>query len=191
MRTAIEESQKDAAPGRQVELQLNTEHGQLQYLLFLPKDAAETTETATTIRNEGWPLILFLHGASETSKGGKVLAKVGKRKRSLVDDGAWRLRTVPGMLPALCDQAPTFPFITVSPQCPRSARFSSPHIMRALIHLVTEVVPSMAKVNTDRMILTGLSAGAHGTWALASAYPGVFAFIVPICGGLPSNNPKC
>ena len=62
MRTAIEESQKDAAPGRQVELQLNTEHGQLQYLLFLPKDAAETTETATTIRNEGWPLILFLPG---------------------------------------------------------------------------------------------------------------------------------
>jgi len=33
------------------------------------------------------------------------------------------------------------------------------------------------------MIVTGLSMGGYGTWALAEAYPDRFSAIAPICGG--------
>jgi predicted peptidase len=36
----------------------------------------------------------------------------------------------------------------------------------------------------DRTYLTGLSMGGYGTWYLAGRYPGRFAAIAPICGGV-------
>ena len=36
----------------------------------------------------------------------------------------------------------------------------------------------------QRTYLTGLSMGGYGTWHLAAKYPGRFAALVPICGGL-------
>jgi len=35
-----------------------------------------------------------------------------------------------------------------------------------------------------RIYLTGLSMGGYGTWYLAGRYPGKFAAIAPICGGI-------
>src|SRR5690348_18388786 len=35
-----------------------------------------------------------------------------------------------------------------------------------------------------RTYLTGLSMGGYGTWFLAGKYPGKFAAIAPICGGI-------
>ncbi len=40
------------------------------------------------------------------------------------------------------------------------------------------------KGDPKRTYLTGLSMGGYGTWAIASANPGKFAAIVPICGGI-------
>jgi predicted peptidase len=36
----------------------------------------------------------------------------------------------------------------------------------------------------DRLYLTGLSMGGYGAWSLAAKYPGKFAAIVPVCGGI-------
>ncbi len=38
------------------------------------------------------------------------------------------------------------------------------------------------KVDLQRIYLTGLSRGGHGTWYLAYRHPEIFAAIAPICG---------
>jgi hypothetical protein len=73
----------------------------IEYLLYLPKTWSLTTSPPL-------PIILFLHGAGEINKS-KVLCRGANGRKALVTDGAWRLRTVPGMLPALVDQIVTAP----------------------------------------------------------------------------------
>ena len=40
------------------------------------------------------------------------------------------------------------------------------------------------KGDSKRTYLTGLSMGGYASWDIASRYPGKFAAIVPVCGGL-------
>jgi predicted peptidase len=40
------------------------------------------------------------------------------------------------------------------------------------------------KGDTKRTYLTGLSMGGFGSWYFAAKYPGKFAAVVPICGGI-------
>jgi predicted peptidase len=40
------------------------------------------------------------------------------------------------------------------------------------------------KGDPARVYLTGLSMGGYGTWALGAQWPGRFAALVPICGGV-------
>jgi predicted peptidase len=108
--------------------------------------------------SERWPLMLFLHGAGER---GTNLAKVA----------------IHGP-PKMVRTRPDFPFILVSPQCPEGETWSND----VLLGLLDEVV-SIHKVDTNRIYLTGLSMGGYATWSLATAAPGRFAAVAPICGG--------
>jgi predicted peptidase len=36
----------------------------------------------------------------------------------------------------------------------------------------------------DRLYLTGISMGGYGSWSVAAKYPGKFAAIAPVCGGV-------
>lgn len=67
----------------------------------------------------------------------------------------------------------------------------SPHIQEGQYHDHPEVVQGILervfrefKGDPDRVVLTGLSRGGHGTWGLADRLPDTFAAIVPI-GGEP------
>jgi predicted peptidase len=123
----------------------------LDYLLFLPKDYDPT-------RTEGWPMILFLHGAGER---GADLARV----------------KVHGP-PKLARQDPDFPFIVVSPQCPNGRIWDN----STLLGLLDDVAATHT-VDTNWVYLTGLSMGGFGTWSLGLTSPERFAAIAPICGG--------
>jgi hypothetical protein len=105
-----------------------------------------------------WPLILFLHGANQR---GDDLTKVKT-------DGP----------PELIESGKKFKFIIVSPQVP-AGEIWSPDI---LVWLTKDII---AKYNVDveRIYMTGLSMGGYGTWETAQRYPGLFAAIIPICGG--------
>lgn len=122
------------------------------YLLFLPEGYKE--------KKQGWPMVLFLHGAGER---GSDLNKV----------------KVHGP-PKIVQQQKDFPFIVVSPQCPKDDWWTDK--VEVLINLVDDIVARYG-VDTERIYLTGLSMGGYGTWALASKYPKRFAAIAPICGG--------
>jgi predicted peptidase len=127
----------------------------LRYLFYLPREYGANQQ-------ERWPLVLFLHGRGER---GDDLERV----------------TIYGP-PKLIKEGQEFPFILVSPQCPRDDRWDSRSCKSILGALLDEIEGQYA-VDPDRIYVTGLSMGGYGTWALAIANPQRFAAIVPICGG--------
>lgn len=107
--------------------------------------------------NENFPLVLFLHGAGER---GTDIEKVKTHG-----------------LPKLINQGKDFPFIVVSPQCPDNIFWN----IDILIALLNDVVAKY-RVDTNRIYVTGLSMGGHGTWELAMRQTNRFAAIAPVCG---------
>jgi predicted peptidase len=138
------------AAGSQQACELDrTAHVKLNYLLYLPKDYEQ---------QESWPLLLFLHGAGERGDDIDLVKKHGP--------------------PKLIAAGKDFPFIVVSPQCPRG-RWWETFELAALLDEIEENY----KVDKDRVYVTGLSMGGFGTWALAAYQPERFAAMAPICGG--------
>ncbi|MFQ5794344.1 MAG: aldo/keto reductase [Candidatus Bipolaricaulia bacterium] len=130
----------------------------LNYLLFLPKSYGANPQ-------KKWPLILFLHGIREWGNNLELVKRYGIAK--------------------VAEGQQDFPFITVSPQCPKYSWWTTK--VEALNALLDEVVTTYA-VDTDRLYLTGFSMGGYGTWHLATAYPERFAAIAPVCGGGDSKQ---
>src|SRR5688572_14906065 len=84
-------AQADEQPGTQTSARLNAQvQVQLGYLLYLPKDYD---------KQESWPLMLFLHGAGERGDDLEQVKRHGP--------------------PKLLAAGKEFPFIVVSPQCPK------------------------------------------------------------------------
>ena len=121
----------------------------LDYLLWLPPDYD---------KKDSWPLLLFLHGGGERGNDLNLVKTHGP--------------------PKLIEQGKQFPFIVVSPQCPKDGSWQ-PLELTALL----DDVVARYKVDQDRIYVTGLSLGGFGTWSLAAHSPNRFAALVPICGG--------
>ena len=147
----------DPAAGKQVacELQVKTGSGEevqeatLRYWLYLPADYDG---------KDAFPLVVFLHGAGERGDDLELVKKWGPPK--LVSDGK------------------EFPFVLVSPQCPRGGRWDVDQIAR-----LTDHIAGTFKIEKRRMYITGLSMGGYGTWGLLAKHPKLFAAAAPICGG--------
>lgn len=122
---------------------------QMNYLLYLPKDYE---------KRESWPLLLFLHGSGERGDDLELVKVHGP--------------------PKLISQGKEFPFIVVSPQCPKERRWEPIELVALLDDLSRNY-----KVDADRICVTGLSMGGFGSWQLASYAPNRLAAIAPICGG--------
>ena len=122
---------------------------EMGYLLYLPKDYDT---------KESWPLVLFLHGSGERGEDLEMVKKHGP--------------------PKFVAEGKEFPFIVVSPQCPKGKSWE-PHELNALLD---EIVQKY-KVDKDRICVTGLSMGGFGAWKLAAYMPQRLAAIAPICGG--------
>ena len=110
-----------------------------------------------------WPIILFLHGAGERGDDGIIQTEVGigtaiRRYRSRV------------------------PAIVVMPQC-RKDKWWADALADAAMAALAQAQKEFHG-DSARTYLTGLSMGGYGTWYLAGRYPGKFAAIVPICGGV-------
>ena len=114
---------------------------EMQYLIAVPQE-----EPAA----EGWPLLLFLHGLGECGSDINLVKKHGP--------------------PKLIENGKRFPFVVVSPQCPRGSHWEP----WRLAVLLDEVVESNA-IDEDRIYITGLSMGGFGTWDLAAYSPERFA----------------
>lgn len=105
-----------------------------------------------------WPIILYLHGVGGKGDYLEVLKAHG--------------------LPKYLEEVEDFPFIVVSPQCPEEQDWSP-----ALLGKLLDVLEEQYRVDTDRIYLTGIGAGATAAWQLAIEEPERFAAVAPICGG--------
>jgi len=146
-------AQEEPQPGTQVFQHLDVKKGDkkasIHYCLFLPESYK---------KSKTWPLMLFLHGAGERGDDLELVKKWGPPKR--------------------VGQEKDFPFVVVSPQCPKGTFWDV-----AQLHALVEHVAKTQKIDRTRMYCTGLSMGGYGTWALVAKYPKLFAAAVPICGG--------
>lgn len=146
---------QDPKPGAQVDCsfsyQADGKEKVLKYDLFVPSDYDG---------KKSFPLMLFLHGAGERGDNLNQVRKWGP--------------------PKLVKEKKDFPFIVISPQCPKSTWWTT-HV-DGLAQLVDDVAGKL-KVNKEKMYCTGLSMGGFGTWALCAKHPKLFAAAAPICGG--------
>jgi len=111
-----------------------------------------------------WPVILFLHGSGERG-----------------DDGL--LQTDVGLPHAIRQNRSRFPAIVVIPQCLTGRWWTEPEMEEVALGALAATSKEF-KGDPKRTYLTGLSMGGYGSWSLAWEYPGKFAAIVPICGGI-------
>lgn len=124
----------------------------LNYLVHLPAQMADEP-------GKLWPTILFLHGFGESGDNLEVIKTQG--------------------LPAYIADRPDFPFIVIAPQCPWQTWW--PELADSLDQLLSECQANYP-IDPDRLYLTGLSMGGHGTWYLGAHWPNRFAALAPICG---------
>ena len=147
-------------PGSQVAREVKVKSGgkeaTIRYWQFVPKSYNG---------KKNFPLMLFLHGAGER---GDNLDKVKK----------WGP-------PKLVGKRKDFPFVVISPQCPRGTWWK----VEGIYQLVNHVAGSL-EIDRQRMYVTGLSMGGFGSWQLMDRYPKLFAAGVPICGGGKAESAK-
>ncbi len=111
-----------------------------------------------------WPVVLFLHGAGERGEDGLLQTEVG--------------------LPSAIRRTPErFPAVVVMPQCRKNAWWNQPAMTAQALRALEQATVEW-NGDTARTLLTGLSMGGYGTWSIASKFPGRFAALVPICGGI-------
>ena len=114
------------------------------------------------------PVMLYLHGSG--ARGNDNIAQV--------DGFRWAIEPVKDNID----------FIVVLPQCAEdtfwAAQNMSDYALAALDQSVKEF-----NGDTNRLYLVGFSLGGYGTWQIAAAYPGKFAALVPVAGGVVGTYP--
>ncbi len=128
------------------------------YQVFLP--ASWTAE-------KSWPIVMFLHGAGERGTDGVAHTRVG--------------------LPRLLRRWPDFEAVVVMPQCPRGTWWGQAEVEERVYAALEDALQTY-RGDPERVYLTGLSLGGYGTWAFGFKYPGKFAALVPVCGGVAARS---
>jgi predicted peptidase len=116
------------------------------------------------VPKQKWPVILFLHGSGERA-----------------DDGLQQTDT--GIGTAIRMDRSQVPAVVVMPQCRKNLWWVEPPMIELAIATL-EAATKEFHGDTARTYLTGLSMGGYGTWYLAQKYPGRFAALVVVCGGI-------
>jgi predicted peptidase len=107
-----------------------------------------------------YPVIVFLHGLFEN---GNDIQNVMRS----------------GVGPVVVEKSKSLQFIVVFPQARKEWR-SEGEVDYA--YSVLQDVRKHYNVDNDRIVVTGLSTGGWGTWAMAEKYSSEFAAITPVCG---------
>lgn len=158
---AILRAGEQPASGKQVEMDFKVSDDlTVPCLLALPKEYGKEPGTK-------WPVILFLHGRGESRGPLSIVATWGP--------------------PRFVARGDDFPYIVISPQCPKETNWNDPEQQAGVMALLDD---TLGKYDCDpkRVYLTGLSMGGFGSWGLAAKHPKRFAAVAPICGGGSPND---
>ena len=111
----------------------------------------------------GGPAILFLHGYGECGTDNQRQTTVGLPKHAMTNPDQW-------------------PFVLIVPQKPIHNSEWEEH-EQAVLHFL-DIAAEQGLYDPDKLAITGLSQGGHGTMMLAQAHPDRFVAAAPICGYL-------
>ncbi|MFO7323296.1 MAG: prolyl oligopeptidase family serine peptidase [Chloroflexota bacterium] len=125
----------------------------MRYLLHVPPSYRQDSD-------ERWPLILYLHDATERGSNIDLVKTSG--------------------IASVVEEQRDLPFITVSPQCPEGSWW--PLHLDAIDALMKEV-RNLYQIDERRIYLTGYGMGGYGVWNMATTFPDRFAAIAPVSGG--------
>ena len=145
-----------------------SEKAKLNYFLYVPDGYGIESE-------EKWPLILSLHGLEEGAMNS--------------------MDVLENIILKPAENLENFPFIIVSPQgTPDYAEYeiwAADENVSALMTLLDEI-QAMIPIDTNRIYLTGDSAGGNGAWVNGLRHPERFAALVPVMGyyGWPFAVPE-
>ena len=112
-----------------------------------------------------YPTIVFLHGIGE---GGEDV-----RKPLSV-----------GLATYVAKHADTFDFICIFPQSPGGGWDEESDCARDVVAAIDDTA-RVYNVDRDRVSLTGVSTGGHGTWAIGAKYSSYFSALAPMCAATP------
>ena len=124
-----------------------------RYAVYVPPDYSP---------RHPWPAVLFLHGAGERGDDGEKQTTVGIGK-------------------AIREHPERFPCLVIMPQSRPDVRWDAP--MQALALAALDAAQTEYNIDPRRIVLTGLSLGGYGTWAIGAQHPDRFCALLPICGG--------
>lgn len=151
--------EREKMPGFQFD-RIETDEQSLDYALYVPRDYFRNDESAN---KKQWPLVVFLHGRGESGTDGAKMMVHGPPKSVLWDAARW-------------------PCLILMPQKPTQDSMwedFAPAVMAAIARVQQDY-----RIDEDRISLTGLSQGGHGTWALGAMHPGFWSALAPVCGHL-------
>ena len=109
----------------------------------------------------GGPALLFLHGSGECGTDGVRQTHVGLPRYAMEHPEMW-------------------PFVLIVPQKPSVNSEWEDH--EEALMLMLDQAAEMGLFDPDRLAITGLSQGGHGTITIASLHPERFKAAAPVCG---------
>jgi predicted peptidase len=113
---------------------------------------------------ERYPLVIWLHGAGQSGSDNE--AQMGGATKPFTEEANQEER----------------PCFVLAPQCPDRAIGFRNEVAGNLMKLIRSLSDSLP-IDESRIYLTGSSMGGSGSWYLGTEHPGVFAAIIPLCGG--------
>jgi pimeloyl-ACP methyl ester carboxylesterase len=113
---------------------------------------------------ERYPLVIWLHGAGQSGSDNE--AQMGGATKPFTEEANQEER----------------PCFVLAPQCPDRAIGFRNEVAANLMTLIRSLCDALP-IDENRIYLTGSSMGGSGSWYLGTENPGVFAAIIPLCGG--------
>ncbi|MGB0135305.1 malectin domain-containing carbohydrate-binding protein [Dokdonella sp.] len=130
----------------------------MPYRIFVPPGYVATQD---------YPLIVFLHGAGEAGTNNTAqLNNNANGAMKLVGDANLAIQ-------------PTF---MAAPQCPTNSSCWGQTLSLERLNAMLDQIAAEFSIDADRVHVTGLSMGGHGTWSLVQNRPDRFASAVPMSG---------
>ena len=131
---------------------LRVKGGSMAYAVWLPPGYD---------RSRAWPCIVFLHGSGECGTDGLR-------------------QTWQGLGPELLAHPEHWPFVVVLPQKPSENEEWEER--EDLVFGALEAVQKRWNVDPERIALTGISQGGHGTWMIGARHRERWSCLAPVCG---------
>ena len=128
----------------------------LDFLLYLPDDYEKDPQ-------QGWPLIVYLHGAP---LHGTTLELLMEQEP----------------LPKRLEKENDFPFIVLSPLGDGEYEFWARDEMINPLFTLLEEIQAVYSIDANKSYLTGNDMSGNGVWAIGLRHPEYFAALAPVAG---------